>query len=492
MLAECGGHYSGSVRLASACLCVSLSLTPAFARAAEAQARAVVLPDALEVGPLAATAKELYFVGIRIGETPRLWQSHGAPDTTHPVWTEDGEELAFPRHLATSSSWMYFAASAVDAVEREQDWLYRSNGTLVQLLARVPVARAFAGEGRLFFTVVHDDGEHLWQTDGEATTDTRVVLPLGAAALAYGNSLLFAGSGESGVEPWQTDGSPETTRELADLVPGAGGSHPGVFARVGESATFFSLSDPTALWRTEGGAMRSVATFAHGSATEPSVANAYGFDRRVYFRARAGEGAWSMWASDGTASGTLELAALGADPLESPMLGAGADLYFTADHGGAPALYATRGTPASTRRIATGVVSALSARADRVYFALDADRLGGSDGTEAGTAFRQLPREAGSWPAYGVFDTVGSVLYFSTRLPDHSTRLWALDLPEPATPVVAEPAHDADPVSSAEEGEKDGEGCDCKPGSIFSPFSGLFAFAFLRRPGPRPRRRGVD
>lgn len=462
-------------------MALALALWPALVGAAAP--RPVALPDKLELGPFAATAAHLYFVGARAGETARLWQTDGTPATTHPVWTDEGDELAAPRHLATSPSWMYFAATGLGS---GADTLYRTDGNVVQALAQVPVERGFAGQSRLFFTVAADQVEHLWQTDGSTTTDTGITLPRSAPALAYRDTLLFAGAGANGVEPWQTDGTKDGSRELADLVPGEGGSYPDVFAVVGESATFFSFAAPTALWRTEAGVTRSVTTFVSDSAPEPQVVGAYGFDRRVYFRARDTDGSWAVWASDGTAPGTVALARLAPGQLEAPMHGAVSTLFFAAEHAGMPALYATGGSRENTRVIAAGTVSALTARGEYVYFTLDTTHLGGTDGTPAGTALRELPHELGALPGPGgVFETVGDTLFFSTRMPDLTARLWALDLPAPTPTTITEPAAPPPEAPEAEAANKADEGCDCSPQSVFSPFSGLFAFAFLRRPSGR-------
>lgn len=467
---------------------LGVALAPGLARGAAPVT--VALPEGMVARPFVATATQLYF---RLGSSAhqagesleRLWQTAGTADSTHPVWDEDGEELIAPRVIATYQDDVYFAAVRAGG----EAALFRTDGGVAQRVADAPAQRGFASAGRLFFTTPRPSvGVDLWLADDLGANQTGVVLPDDTQAIAFGSRLLYAGAGPDGVEPWQTNGL--LASPLADVAPGAAHSAPRDFALVGESVTFFSAdADTDTLWRTDGTAAGTVAVKAWPS--QPAAGSyergAVGFARRLYFRGHAHGDTWALWSSDGTAAGTIALAAL--DALGAPMVGAGTSWFFVARHGGGTALYATDGTPAHTVPLVPRVVDSsgagrgidvLTALGDRVYYPLDDTHLGGSNGTALGTSSLELPADLGHVEgAAGIFAVSGQSLYFTT-VAAGATRLWVLPLPAPQTAALdagAAVAIAAAPAPAAED-----EGCSCKDkAGFFSPFLGLFLFAFSKR-----------
>ena len=479
------------MRLPLGLLSLGLVLVPGLAAAAP-EAVLVPIPDGVETRAVAATAAHLFFGGSRPGEGERLWQTDGTAEATHPVWSEDGDELETPRALTTQGAWLYFTASRGGG----GSGLFRTDGGRVETLAEGDVHRAFAAEGRLFFTSLGPDGETLWtRGEGESASVSGPTLALDAPALAYGSKLLFAGSGPTGVEPWTTDGTLAGTSELRDVAPGEQSSEPFAFTQVGASATFFTFGTAGRLWRTDGttAGTTEVRAWQREPSAPPSPRGVYGFARRLYFRARTTDGSWALWSSDGTPAGSVALAPLDETGLEAPLVGAGSKVFFVGRHAAGVTLFVSDGTAAGTVALVHGAVPVLAARGGRVYYTLDATHLGGTDGTLAGTASIEVSSQYGPPDgADGIFAVAAGKLFFSTSTSEVS-RLWALPLPSDVTPVASPAAVvDAGGEEAAVEAEPEpeGEGCDCNAKNFFSPFLGLFAYAFARRrPAPTPPRR---
>ncbi len=159
----------------------------------------------------------------------------------------------------------------------------------------------------------------LWRTDGtrDGTFALGVLLgvdgsngsnPPPVAGLVLGDALLFSGcTPEGGCELWRSDGTPEGTRRLREIVPGAAGSAPRGFAAFAGLAWFFA-DDPAgiALWSSDGtrSGTRRVLSFPPFASPRHLVVQG----SRLYFTEGAGrfhgdEGP-RLWTSDGTAAGT--------------------------------------------------------------------------------------------------------------------------------------------------------------------------------------------
>ena len=467
------------VRIVSCLAFLGVASWVGLAHAAEPVA--VVLPPAMSPRALSSTTTHLYFRGLRSGESERLWQTGGTAATTHPVWDGEGSELAAPRALTTTDEWLYFAAVAVEA-DAAAEALYRTDGSSVERVASVPVTRAFAGKDRVFFTVPGAGSEALWVAADAGVTDTRLTLGADAPALALGSRLLYAGRD---AQAWQTDGS---DAGAGQLVAANEGTALGAFAAVGAFGTFFSSNAASAtLWRTDGTPAGTSPVKSWVTETGTFARDAVGFGRRIYFRARVDDAPWALWTSDGTAAGTTTLALLDETAPDAPMLGAGSAFFFVAKHGEGAALYRTSGTNASTAVVTLGAITTLTARGDHVYFPVDDEHLGGTDGTAAGTGTLSLPADVGHVEgAAGIFTVVDQNLYFTTSDEGGANaRLWSLELPSrdaaDAGAIAADAGTEADAAS-----DEDG-GCDCNDSKGFwSPLLGLFGLVVAQRRAARP------
>ncbi|PHK93413.1 hypothetical protein CR162_18575 [Pseudoroseomonas rhizosphaerae] len=182
--------------------------------------------------------------------------------------------------------------------------------------------------GRVLFTGT--DAEHgveLWVTDG--TTEGTVLLkdihpggmpsngtfpsefPQGLKTLSDGRVLFTANDGEHGWELWVTDGTPDGTRMVLDLVPGAGGNQPrDLVSLPNGKATFVALGADghPGLWVTDGtaeGTKEILDAFPYFTANQDNRAVALGEGQALYrveFDAKGQGGQY--WVTDGTAEGT--------------------------------------------------------------------------------------------------------------------------------------------------------------------------------------------
>lgn len=285
-----------------------------------------------------------------------LWKTDGTPGGTVQVKDiRPGTTGSNPNYLVgvSSASLVYFSAN--DGTNGTELW--KSDGTET---------------GTVMVKDIH--------TSGHSS-------PM--ALRRFGSDVLFSAADGSGREPWITDGTAAGTLRLADIDPGAGSSlasisTTSVFATIGRDA-YFVASDGTdlALWTTDGTAVgtaeldgfatggpyaRALQTEAIGgqvfvalsSAAEnrgvPATATLWvhdpagsggnlelatftlaldrfgtfgdleGFDNVAYFGASTRNHGFELWKSDGTVSGTRQVAAIwpgaassGAAPVATPL-----------------------------------------------------------------------------------------------------------------------------------------------------------------------------
>jgi ELWxxDGT repeat protein len=110
---------------------------------------------------------------------------------------------------------------------------------------------------------------HLWRTDGTAAgtfplagVQVQGFFPLASDKPAIGpdgRTLFFGGCTPArGCEPWRSDGTREGTRLLRDIQPGASGSFPSLFTVQGGRVLFAAASTSGELWATDGTAQGTV------------------------------------------------------------------------------------------------------------------------------------------------------------------------------------------------------------------------------------------
>ena len=259
--------------------------------------------------------------------------------------------------------------------------------------------------GLLYFAA--DDGVHgkeVWSSDG-TFMGTRMVADIDPAGdgAAYridiaqvGSELLFAAKdGTSGTELWRSDGTAEGTSPVADIWPGADSSYPGKFIVLNEMLLFIARDGTGGgLWRSQGtmGPTEMVGDidglFRYSF---PGIL----FDDQIYFGALVRDGVPGLWRTDGTAEGTQLILELPPYHLQMSNLEvAGDKLFFVAnDPEGRSQLWVSDGTTDGTKVIRPPGVDRYFHAAPQtpmlgvggeVYFTASF-QLWKSDGTDAGT-----------------------------------------------------------------------------------------------------------
>ena len=275
-------------------------------------------------------------------------------------------------------------------------------------------------------------------------------------------SYFSAEDDETGRELWASDGTAAGTRRVVDLKPGPLGSEPVGLTVVGETL-YFAADDGVSgreLWAIDAGGTPTMVKDVWVGRGSMVYENPRAVGRRLYFR---GGGSWnrSLWTSDGTTAGTVEVRTVGGEAARQPdHFAAEADtLYFLAGEPNRRAVWRTDGTAAGTVRLTDPTVvqpetHAPAAVGDRVCFvgkdAGHGRELWSSDGTPDGTGL-----VADLWPGPNGSDPTGlttfdGAAYFVATTPvtddpsrpagSRRTELWRTDGTVPFTALAPGPA----------------------------------------------------
>jgi ELWxxDGT repeat protein len=296
-----------------------------------------------------------------------------------------------------------------------------------------------------FGSTDQEHGTGIWKTDGTTAGTSYAgiappVHPDGVELLgSVGSQLLMScGDGTHGIEPWVSDGTTAGTKLLLDCIPG-GRDFDMVPAGVMGTSAFFTSTRLDAdgnsirdLWSTDGtSAGTHLAVPLNNAPIDSFVANAA---RLFYIRRDATP---HLFGSDGTAAGTLQLAAV------PPGLGnvipfQNGAAFVGSDPQRSRALYVTDGTSNGTVAVTpagTFVDGPLTASSAYIYFFVTgaSTELWRSDGSAAGTArVLTLP----SYDAQSITPTVvvGNTFFFYIA---SANQLWKSDGTSNGTTVVA-------------------------------------------------------
>jgi len=267
--------------------------------------------------------------------------------------------------------------------------------------------------GVLLFTARDvNHGVELWTTDGTAA-GTRLLMDINpgpssaqpGSRIVYKNRMLFsADDGTNGRELWITDGTAAGTRMLKDINPGSGSSSPNYFVTMGDSVYFLAAGG---LWKTDGTESGTV-NVAAVSGRNLTVAGS-----QLFFEGFSAAAGLEPWVSDGTNAGTRMVA----DILPGANGSLDSDYYFLG----------------------------FTSFGNRVLFLAD-DGVHGremwiSDGTAAGTRMVRdfVPGAKGMWDSgYAYITVLGSRAYFSASDSDHGQELWVTDGTDAGTSLFAD------------------------------------------------------
>ncbi len=434
----------------------------------------------------------------------RVFYAASDPAAGAELWVSDGTGAGTERFVdlrpgpegSWAQPWQVVGAdlffSADDGVHGQELWA--TDGTVAgtrmvldifpgapaSLLSfgQIPGFQRFAALGsRLFFTAADAANDYeLWASDGTAAGTTRVADinpgPGGSVPTlfeALGPLLLFkAQDGVSGTELWRTNGTESGTVQVKDILAGITGSDPYDLTRFGNAVYFHANDEPHGreLWKSDGteAGTELVADIRTGA---ESGLNLYYSSHaltpvgsKLLFFADDGISGNELWATDGSAAGTAQVADLnpGADPSDTGSFSGAPEIrvvsggrwYFRAFDGPFPEgrqLYSSDGTAAGTGRIKrlveqrSGVTLPLFGRSldsrttaalgGRLIFSGDDGILGGepaaSDGTSAGTALLADVNPGFDTSSPGDMVTLGSRTLFSAWQGSGDRTLWATE-----------------------------------------------------------------
>ena len=430
-------------------------------------------------GPVAA-GNALFFL-VDSGSTVRLLRTDA--DATHVVelgrFFFDPENDLKPRLLTALGSRVFFLARG----ETGDEELWTSDGTFAGTRAVTRFLPPSPFGSTLFLKAlgdavyfVADDGAHgaeLWRSDGTAAgtqrvTDLAHALPfgdsgntvVGAAQIskAGGRVVFIARDGAGQWRLWTSGGTPATTAPLAGCPGGCPSVTPLTLLAASGNRVVFSaagLGQHIGLWSSDGtsAGTRLVRDVCSGACGSQPVALLPALGKLFFLSSALDEGE-RLWATDGTARGTLPLADLGPRPFNPStarpfsLVASGARVFFgDGDPQLGRQLWTSDGTPQGTGLVAvmdSGAGSALrglTAFGNGLMFgACDGQivSLWRSDGTEAGTK-PVVPTQLSCFGPKPPRDltVAGGLLYFFEG--DSLERLWRSDGTDAGTfPVTPE------------------------------------------------------
>src|SRR6185295_7207428 len=279
-----------------------------------------------------------------------------------------------------------------------------------------------------------------------------------------GGEILFIASDEVASDQlWATDGTSAGTRRVRDLLPGLAESYTAgqAFGLVaaGDRA-FFQTDDPLAgarLWVSDATRKGTVPIVSLGGfddleETGRPVALTAAIGRNLLFLRKGGHGRLEIWRTDGTPGDARLLRSVGTDPFGFPLsiLAAAGRGFFFVGASNRVELWASDGTAPGTLRVAafplpspeSAIPPSPVAVGGRLFFVADdgfhGAELWSSDGTKAGT--RQVrERGPGHRGANLGFLTAGQrEAFFSVRVAA-SFQVWRSDGTEEGTVKLSSP-----------------------------------------------------
>ncbi|WP_257463016.1 ELWxxDGT repeat protein [Archangium lipolyticum] len=393
----------------------------------------------------------LFFSAVAGPESFQLWKTDGTPEGTRLVTPSNPWGGRAPGQLRNVNGTLYFTVD--DGLSGSELW--KSDGTDAGTVRVKDLSPGTAGTtfhelvavgDTLYFTATSAgaSARELWKSNGTDEGTVRLTnVPPGLAVseptglAGVGHTLFFSASDpQAGRELWRSDGTPQGTARVKDLIPGSGSSYLSSLRNVG-GVLFFCASGE--LWKSDGTDQGTVRL----RDLQPMLGSVYGplavAGPRAYFLAPTSAGAQALWASDGTADGTMPLSySLRGSWIEGYMESmrsygaAGNTLFFGAEDGSRGLEpWMTDGTPGGTVPLGDldvglhgGTPRALmELGGGRFLFSARSDTgraLWVSDGTEAGTrlvrdGFQSIDR----WSV-----RVGDAVFLKVSTTTSSSQLW--------------------------------------------------------------------
>jgi ELWxxDGT repeat protein len=376
----------------------------------------------------------------------------------------------------------YFTAGGSGGNSASQLWVSNGTATGTEMVEdfsaisdNADPTNLIDADNTLFFTITGSNGlSELWTSNGTAQ-GTALVKDLGiapgfdayAANLASaGDNLFFtADDGTQGAELWVDNVGTGTTQLVDDINPGAAGSDPTDFAEF-NNLLYFAANDgatPTTnqLWSSGGTAASTtmVASFSPGVTDGASVFSGESSDdidtgSDILLPLTDGVHGTALWSTDGTAAGTITLAAV--DP--SAFASVNGTVYFLATSPSSKlGLWSTNGTAAGTTEVKDlssfgtssyyyGSSNELATTGSKLFFTTG-DGNGGTDlwtsnGTASGTSIVKdfaVPSGVSSYDvSVSSLKAFGNDLIFIADDGTHGSQVWITDGTQAGTQMLTD------------------------------------------------------
>jgi ELWxxDGT repeat protein len=375
----------------------------------------------------------VYFVIGAEGATV-LWRTDGTESGTAPFDRASRDAWSFPSSMTDFGGAAFFAASREPSTF---DGLWKSDGTLDGTQQVRNFCNMLPDSLRVFrddlYFIANDcaTGQQVWNTHGLVKA---IPSPFVRELVAAGDLLFYWNQFD---ELWRTDGTSDGTVQLLGANGPLEGVGPSVVA-LSNGLAFFAAADVGALrlWRTDGTPQGTVPLQMLDSLLSRPVV----LRGRLLFAAMDGARP-AIWTSIGTEAGTslvLDFPSLNVAPLVFTVSG---DLAYFVNHA-AHELWRTDGTAAGTIRVAAFEATSLTDVNGILFFAGDdgvhGEELWTSDGTPEGTRMvRDIwPGPIGSSPT--ALRNVDGVLVFAAHDGVNGGEPWRSDGTKPGTYILAD------------------------------------------------------
>ena len=275
------------------------------------------------------------------------------------------------------------------------------------------------------------------------------ISPVGSAPVGLASigdvTFFIAKEAQTGHELWKTDGTERGTTLVRDIFPGPGsGMSTSSLSTyiLGNRLIFVAAGaiDGLELWATDGTAHGTVQLTGF-SAANPLAAFGPAIGSNMYFTAREDPSSpRELWQTDGTPAGTRRVldrnSAIGRNNV-SIIARHGSWLLFNGADGTNTGIFATDGTTEGTRFVAPFIASFGASFGDAVLFVTTEDgkewKLMRTDGTSGGTTLIRA-----GFTSLGRFLVINGVSYFTGTDPVNGKELWRSDGTIGGTRLVAD------------------------------------------------------
>lgn len=364
------------------------------------EAGTLQLADVGQPAGLVSVNGTLFFRTSDAAHGSELWKSNGtAPGTVLVKDIAAGPASSSPQSLVSFGGALWFALGSDGSI-------WTSDGTEAGTVLFSPLASGkllVPSGARLFFTYA---GTQLYATDGTGP-GTGLVMAFSApfdlsTAATIPDALLFwIDRGAAGLELRRTDGSTAGTSLVKTVDPGNEAQQPGPSASVGGAALLFVYNNADSLFRSDGTAAGTLPVAATVHLPNDGFPNwLRDVNGTLIFTAGDVDHGFELWKSDGTPAGTALVRDIEPGPGDSGprvFFATPSNVFFYAC---VPAtgceIYRTDGTEAGTRLVKdilpgseSGFSGTLGVLGDGLLFAAN-DGVHGtepwwSDGTTDGT-----------------------------------------------------------------------------------------------------------